>query len=74
MFLLVMPLIMLIGGATFGALWMARSVFYGVIGLLAYILGLVMVDQRYADVNFIHWLVFPLGALVVLGLTITVLR
>ncbi|MCF5343286.1 YgcG family protein [Pseudomonas simiae] len=73
MFLLVLPLTLLIGGATFGALWMARSVFYGVVALLAYILGLVVVDQRYADVNFIHWLVFPLGALLALGLYLVLL-
>ena len=72
-FLLVMPLTLLIGGATFGALWMARSVFYCVVGLLAYILGLVVIDRQYADVNFIHWLVFPLGALVVLGLYLVLL-
>lgn len=68
LFLLVMPLVMLIGGATFGALWLARAVFYGVIGLLVYILGLVVVNHWYADVDFIHWLAYPLGALVVLGL------
>ena len=68
MCLLVMPLVMLIGGATFGALWLARAVFYCVIGLLAYILGLVLVNHQYAEVNFIHWLAYPLGALVVLGL------
>ncbi len=66
--LLVMPLVMLIGGATFGALWLARAVFYGVIGLLAYILGLVVVNHQFAEVNFSHWLAYPLGVLVVLGL------
>ncbi|MDP0881079.1 hypothetical protein, partial [Klebsiella variicola] len=34
-YLLLLPLTMLIGGATFGALWMARTVFYCVLGLLA---------------------------------------
>jgi len=71
--LLLMPLTMLIGGATFGALWLARTVFYCVLGLLAYVLGLVLVDQHYADVNFIHWLAYPLAALAVLGLYLILL-
>ncbi len=66
-YLFVVPLTVLIGGATFGALWMARRVFYCVIGLLVYIAGL-LVANRSVEVNFLHWLAFPLGALVVLGL------
>ncbi|WP_060765626.1 TPM domain-containing protein, partial [Pseudomonas fluorescens] len=45
MFLFVVPLTLLIGGAIFGALWQVRTLFYGVIGLLAYILGLVVANQ-----------------------------
>lgn len=67
MFLFAMPLTLLIGGALFGALWQVRTLFYGVIGLLAYILGLV-VANHYVDVSFTHWLLWPLGVLVVLGL------
>ncbi|WP_105700259.1 TPM domain-containing protein, partial [Pseudomonas poae] len=66
-FLLVLPLTMLIGGATFGALWQARTFFYCVLGLLVYIGVLVTVNQ-YTDVSFLHWLAFPLLGLVVLGL------
>lgn len=66
-YLLLLPLTLLIGGATFGALWMARTVFYCVLGLLAYIVVLV-VTNRFVEVNFIHWLAFPLLGLVVLGM------
>ena len=72
MFLFVMPLTLLIGGAVFGALWQVRTLFYCVIGLLAYSLGLVMANQ-YVDVSFIHWLLWPLGVLVVLGLYLVLL-
>ena len=72
MFLFVMPLTLLIGGAIFGALWQVRTLFYCVIGLLAYSLGLVMANQ-YVDVSFIHWLLWPLGVLVVLGLYLVLL-
>ena len=72
MFLFVVPLTLLIGGAIFGALWQVRTLFYCVIGLLAYSLGLVMANQ-YVDVSFIHWLLWPLGVLVVLGLYLVLL-
>ena len=72
MFLFVMPLTLLIGGAIFGALWQVRTLFYCVIGLLAYSLGLVMANH-YVDVSFIHWLLWPLGVLVVLGLYLVLL-
>lgn len=72
MFLFVVPLTLLIGGALFGALWQVRTLFYCVIGLLAYILGLVVANQ-YVDVSFTHWLLWPLGVLVVLGLYLVLL-
>lgn len=67
MYLLVLPLTLLIGGATFGALWLARTVFYCVIGVLAYVAGLLVVDH-FVAVNFVHWLVWPFGCALVLAL------
>ena len=67
MYLLVLPLTLLIGGATFGALWLARTAFYCVIGLLAYIAG-VVIANRFVEFSYIHWLVWPFGAALVLGL------
>jgi len=67
MYLFVVPLTLLIGGATFGALWLARGVFYSVLGLLAYIVA-VLVANHFVEVNFVHWLVWPFGSAMVLGL------
>jgi uncharacterized protein len=68
MYLLLLPLCMLIGGATFGALWQVRTVFYCVLGLLGYIAGLLLVDHFIRELSFIYWLVYPLAGLLVLGL------
>lgn len=67
MYLLVLPLTLLIGGATFGALWMARAVFYSVVAVLAYIVGLLVADH-FVAVDFVRWLAMPLGGALVLGL------
>lgn len=67
LYLLVLPLTLLIGGATFGALWLARAVFYYVVGALAYIVGLLVVDH-FVTVNFVHWLALPFGGALVLAL------
>ena len=67
LYLLVLPLTLLIGGATFGALWLARAVFYCVVGALAYIVGLLVVDH-FVAVNFVHWLALPFGGALVLAL------
>ncbi|MDO4238003.1 YgcG family protein [Pseudomonas sp.] len=72
MFLFIIPFTLLIGGALFGALWQVRALFYGVIGLLVYIAALVVAD-RYVDVSFIHWLLWPVCVLVVLGLYLVLL-
>lgn len=66
-YLLVLPLSILIGGATFGALWLARTAFYCVMGVLAYVVG-VVIANRFVEVSYVHWLVWPFGGALVLGL------
>lgn len=65
--LFVVPLCMLIGGATFAGLWQARGVFYGVLGLLLYIGLLTLVSQYLGSLTFLYGLAWPAGVLLVLG-------
>ncbi|QLG96415.1 TPM domain-containing protein [Pseudomonas yamanorum] len=65
---LAVPFLMLMSGALFGALWLARTVFYMALGLLSYSRGLLLTDHYVRELSFIYWLVLPLAGLVVLGL------
>lgn len=65
--LFLVPLCMLIGGATFAGLWQARRVFYGVLGLLLYIGLLTLVSQYLGRSTFLYGLAWPAGVLLVLG-------
>lgn len=65
---LAVPFLMLMSGAVFGALWLARTVFYMALGLLLYSTGLLLADHYVRELSFIYWLVLPLAGLVVLGL------
>ncbi|MBC2659896.1 TPM domain-containing protein [Pseudomonas sp. MSSRFD41] len=65
--LFVVPLCMLIGGATFAGLWQARGVFYGVLGLLLYIGLLTLLSQYLGSLTFLYGLAWPAGVLLVLG-------
>lgn len=65
---LAVPFLMLMSGALFGALWLARTVFYMVLGLLSYSTGLLLTNHYVRELSFIYWLVLPLAGLVVLGL------
>lgn len=65
---LAVPFLMLMSGAVFGALWLARTVFYMALGLLSYSTGLLLTDHYVRALSFIYWLVLPLAGLVVLGL------
>lgn len=65
--LFLVPLCMLIGGATFAGLWQARGVFYGVLGLLLYIGLLTLVSQYLGSLTFLYGLAWPAGVLLVLG-------
>ncbi|BAO63254.1 hypothetical protein PPC_3907 [Pseudomonas protegens Cab57] len=65
--LFLVPLCMLIGGATFAGLWQARRVFYGVLGLLLYIGLLTLVSQYLGRLTFLYGLAWPAGGLLVLG-------
>lgn len=67
-YLLLLPLCMLIGGATFGALWQARAAFYTVLVLLGYIAGVLLTDNFVREISLIHWLAYPFAGLLVLGL------
>lgn len=53
-YLLLLPLCMLIGGATFGALWQARAAFYTVLVLLGYIAGVLLTDNFVREISLIH--------------------
>ncbi|TEQ07927.1 TPM domain-containing protein [Pseudomonas aeruginosa] len=61
--LLVAPLCMLVGGATFGALWMVRPAFYLVIGVLVYVALLGLAAHWFSAVSFIYGLLWPAGVL-----------
>jgi uncharacterized protein len=64
----VTPICLLVGGATFGALWMARVVFYSVLGLIAYCILLGFLTPRFGGLLWIYALAAPLGVLMVIGL------
>lgn len=68
MYVLTVPFSMLIGGLTFGAIWHSKSVFYAVVGLIAYSVGLGLVDRYVTQVSFMYCLALPLAGLVALGL------
>ncbi|WP_132646767.1 TPM domain-containing protein [Pseudomonas aeruginosa] len=61
--LLVAPLCMLVGGATFGALWTVRPAFYLVIGVLVYVALLGLAAHWFSAVSFIYGLLWPAGVL-----------
>ncbi|MGR4041328.1 TPM domain-containing protein [Pseudomonas sp. 910_21] len=65
--LFLVPLCMLVGGATFAGLWQARRVFYGVLGLLLYIALLSLVSQYLGSATFLYGLAWPAAVLLVLG-------
>jgi len=64
----VTPICLLVGGATFGALWTARAVFYGVLGLIAYCILLGSLTPRFGGLLWVYALAAPLGVLMVIGL------
>lgn len=55
------PLCLLIGGATFGALWTVRAVFYAVLGLIAYCLLLGFLTPRFGGILWVYALAAPVG-------------
>ncbi|WP_404937261.1 TPM domain-containing protein [Pseudomonas sp. JDS08PS003] len=65
--LFLVPLCMLVGGATFAGLWQARRVFYGVLGLLLYIALLSLISQYLGSATFLYGLAWPAAVLLVLG-------
>lgn len=64
----VTPICLLVGGATFGALWTARVVFYGVLGLIAYCILLGFLTPRFGGLLWVYALAAPLAVLMVIGL------
>lgn len=72
-YVLALPFCMSISAAIFGALWQAKAVFYCVLALMAYSVGLGLVDHYLTEVSFMNWLAWPLAALVVLGLYLVLL-
>ncbi|UMZ09729.1 TPM domain-containing protein [Pseudomonas sp. MPFS] len=66
--LLVVPLCMLVGGATFAGLWQSRQVFYCVLGLLLYIALLTFVSQYLGSSTFLYGLLVPAAVLLAIGL------
>ncbi|MGL5999380.1 MAG: TPM domain-containing protein [Pseudomonas proteolytica] len=67
-YVVALPFCMSISAAIFGALWQAKVVFYGVLALMAYSIGLGLVDHYLTEVSFMNWLGWPMAVLVVLGL------
>ncbi|ROL74220.1 hypothetical protein BLX41_16435 [Pseudomonas protegens] len=65
--LFLVPLCMLVGGATFAGLWQARRVFYGVLGLLLYLALLALVSQYLGSATFVYGLAWPAAVLLALG-------
>ncbi len=72
-YVMALPFCMSISAAIFGALWQAKGVFYFVLGLIAYSVGLGLVDHYLMQVSFMNWLAWPMAALVVLGLYLILL-
>ncbi|MCP1626552.1 TPM domain-containing protein [Pseudomonas nitroreducens] len=64
----VTPICLLVGGATFGALWTARVVFYSVLGLIAYCILLGFLTPRFGGLLWVYALAAPLGVAMVIGL------
>ncbi|MDF3866021.1 YgcG family protein [Pseudomonas denitrificans (nom. rej.)] len=64
----VTPICLLVGGATFGALWTARVVFYSVLGLIAYCILLGFLTPRFGGLLWVYALAAPLGVLMIIGL------
>jgi len=62
------PFCLLLGGATFGALWIVRTVFYSVLGLIAYCILLGFLTPRFGGPLWVYALVAPVAALMVIGL------
>ncbi|MFV3368136.1 TPM domain-containing protein [Pseudomonas sp. NY15435] len=62
------PICLLVGGATFGALWTVRAAFYTVLGLIAYCILLGFLTPRFGGVLWVYALAAPIMALFVLGL------
>jgi uncharacterized protein len=62
------PFCLLIGGATFGALWTVRVVFYAVLGLIAYCILLGFLTPRFGVALWGYALAAPLAVLMVIGL------
>ena len=67
-YIVALPFCMSISAAIFGALWQAKVVFYCVLALMAYSIGLGLVDHYLTEVSFMTWLGWPMAVLVVLGL------
>ncbi|MBD9631029.1 TPM domain-containing protein [Pseudomonas sp. PDM19] len=62
------PICLLVGGATFGALWTARVVFYSVLGLIAYCILLGFLTPRFGGLLWVYALVAPVLVAVLAGL------
>ncbi|MFV3412368.1 TPM domain-containing protein [Pseudomonas nitroreducens] len=62
------PICLLVGGATFGALWTVRAAFYTVLGLIAYCILLGFLTPRFGGVLWVYALAAPIMAMFVLGL------
>ncbi|NMZ08840.1 YgcG family protein [Pseudomonas proteolytica] len=67
-YVVALPFCMSISAAIFGALWQAKVVLYCVLALMAYSIGLGLVDHYLTEVSFMNWLGWPMAVLVVLGL------
>lgn len=67
-YIVALPFCMSISAAIFGALWQAKVAFYCVLALMAYSIGLGLVDHYLTEVSFMNWLGWPMAVLVVLGL------
>lgn len=65
--LFLVPLCVLVAGATFAGFWQARRLFYGVLGLLLYVALLTPVSQYLGRSTFLYGLAWPAVALLVLG-------
>ncbi|WP_448682137.1 TPM domain-containing protein [Pseudomonas nicosulfuronedens] len=62
------PFCLLIGGATFGALWTVRVVFYAVLGLVAYCILLGFLTPRFGFALWGYALAAPVAVVMVIGL------
>ncbi|MCP1651264.1 TPM domain-containing protein [Pseudomonas nitroreducens] len=62
------PLCLLIGGATFGALWTVRAVFYSVLGLIAYCILLGFLTPHFGAILWLYALAAPVAVLAIIGL------